>query len=98
MAYHAVFGIQVHAGDEIIVARLNGIPDPLVSRSIAAFSAVFATQLSRAEGLLSAPAGTTPALAAKYPAPVCTGSVKIMPARKLTIAFIALDVRPQQLI
>src|SRR5208337_3814692 len=74
-----------------------GFLSSLVSRSTAASSAVVATQLSRAAGLLSAFAGTMPALTAKYPMPVSTTSVKIMPPRKLTIDFIVLDVRPQQI-
>ena len=69
-----------------------------MSRSSVASSAVFATQLSKAAGLLSAFAGTMPALTAKYPTPASTTSVKIMPPRKLTIDFIVLDVRPQQVI
>jgi hypothetical protein len=39
-----------------------------------------------------------PALTAKYPTTVNTTSVKIMPARKLMIDFIALHVGPQQVI
>src|ERR1700738_971322 len=70
-----------------------GLLSPLVSRSSAAPSAVFATHLSRGWGLLSAFAGTKPTLTAKYPTPASTTSVKIMPPRKLTIDFIVLDVR-----
>src|SRR5580700_1260253 len=70
----------------------------LMPRSSVASSAVFATQLSRAPGLLSAFAGTIPALTPKYPTPASTSSVKIMPPRKLTIDFIALDIRSQQVI
>src|ERR1700675_3723947 len=75
-----------------------GFLSPLVSRSTAASSAVFATQFSRAVGLLSAFAGTMPALTARYPTPASTTSVRIMPPRKLTIDFIVLDVRPQKII
>src|ERR1700686_2250986 len=75
-----------------------GFLSPLVSRSTAASNAVFATQFSRAVGLLSAFAGMMPALTARYPTPASTTSVRIMPPRKLTIDFIVLDVRPQQVI
>src|SRR5450631_4122195 len=75
-----------------------GFLNPLVSRSTAASNAVFATQLSKAAGLLSAFDGTMPALTVKYPMPASTTRVKIMPPRKLTIDFIVLDVRPQQVI
>src|SRR5271157_4152524 len=74
-----------------------GFLSPLVSRSSVASSAVFAIQLSRTAGLLSAFAGTIPARTAKYPTPASTTRVKIMPPRKLTIDFIVLDVRPQQI-
>src|SRR5215813_2619213 len=92
MPYRAIFGVQAHAGDQILVARLNGIPE---SFSVALERSVqrrVCTQLSSAAGLLSAFAGTMPALTAKYPMPTSTTSVKIMPPRKLTIDFIALDV------
>src|SRR5580704_5250314 len=75
-----------------------GLVSPLVSRSSAASNAVFATHLSRGAGLLSAFAGTMPALTAKYPTPASTTSVKTMPPRKLTIDFMVLEVSPQQII
>src|SRR3981081_2130308 len=65
-----------------------GLLSPLASRSIAACSAVFATQLSRAAGLPSAAAGTKPVLTAKYPAPASTASVKMTPRKKLAIDLI----------
>ena len=77
MTYRGIFGVQVHAGDQILIARLNGIPKPFNVALSAAPSAVLATQLSRAAGLLSAFAGTMPALTAKYPMPASTTSVKI---------------------
>src|SRR5260221_13852661 len=58
------------------------------SRSIAACSAVFATQLSRAAGLPSAVAGTVPLLTGKYPKPRSEAIVKMTPRMKLAINLI----------
>src|SRR5271165_950945 len=72
-----------------------GFFSPFVSRSSTASSAVFAAHRSRSVGLLSAFAGTMPALTEKYPTRTRTTSVTIMPPTKLMIDFIVSDVFPQ---
>ena len=96
MAYRAIFGVQVHSGDQILVAWLNGILEPFSVALERGVQRRVCNPAFQGAGLLSAFAGTMPAFTAKYPMPTSTTNVKIMsPAAACTKGrHVDLSARP----
>jgi len=61
MAYRAIFGVPVHADDQMLVARLNGILEPYSMALDHGVQRRVCNPVFQASGLLSAFAGTMPA-------------------------------------
>jgi len=97
MAYRAIFGVQVHADDQILVARLNRIREPLRVTLERRVQRRFCHPAFQGARLAIRVRGYEACLNSEVSNEDQRDQCENVPPKKLAIDFIASDVCPQQL-